>query len=97
MHKGRCLIDCGYQKLHKPVDHILVVVVIADFEGVVEKNVGCGKENGSDYRLFVSLALQPISSYGLLVPRGFVITHNDTLQSVGLLWTNDQLVAETST
>jgi hypothetical protein len=28
--------------------------------------------------------------------RNFVITH-DTLQSVGLLWTSDQLVAETST
>jgi hypothetical protein len=24
-------------------------------------------------------------------------SHSDTLQSVGLLWTNDQLVAETST
>jgi hypothetical protein len=30
-------------------------------------------------------------------PRGFLITHNDEPQSVGLLWTNDQLVAETST
>jgi hypothetical protein len=29
--------------------------------------------------------------------RGFVITHNDAPQSVGLLWTSDQLVAETST
>ena len=29
--------------------------------------------------------------------RGFLITHNDTPQSVGLLWTSDQLVAETST
>jgi len=28
--------------------------------------------------------------------RGFQITHNDTPQSVGLLWTSDQLVAETS-
>jgi hypothetical protein len=26
-----------------------------------------------------------------------VITHNDAPQSVGLLWTNDQLVAETYT
>jgi len=25
------------------------------------------------------------------------ITHNDAAQSVGLLWTSDQLVAETST
>ena len=29
--------------------------------------------------------------------RGFLITHNDAAQSVGLLWTSDQLVAETST
>jgi hypothetical protein len=29
--------------------------------------------------------------------RGFLITHNDTPQSVGLFWTSDQLVAETST
>jgi hypothetical protein len=29
-------------------------------------------------------------------PRGFFITH-DAPQSVGLLWTSDQLVAETST
>ena len=28
---------------------------------------------------------------------GFLITHNDASQSVGLLWTSDQLVAETST
>ena len=29
--------------------------------------------------------------------RGFLITHNDVPQSVGLLWTSDQLVAENST
>jgi hypothetical protein len=29
--------------------------------------------------------------------RGFLITHNDASQSVGLLWTSDQPVAETST
>ena len=28
---------------------------------------------------------------------GFLITHNDAPQSVGLLWTSDQLVAKTST
>ena len=28
---------------------------------------------------------------------GFLITHNNASQSVGLLWTSDQLVAETST
>jgi hypothetical protein len=30
-------------------------------------------------------------------PRGFLITHNDAPPSVGLLWTCDQFVAETST
>jgi hypothetical protein len=36
---------------------------------------------------------------GLWPPRSlrFMITHNDAPQSVGLLWTSDQLVAETST
>jgi hypothetical protein len=29
--------------------------------------------------------------------RGFFFTHNDAPQSVGLLWTSHQLVAETST
>ena len=29
--------------------------------------------------------------------RGFQITHNDAPQAVGLIWTRDQLVAETST
>jgi hypothetical protein len=50
-----------------------------------------------NYYLFnISLALQPSAGYGLLVSRGFLITH-DAPQSVGLLWTSDQLVAETST
>jgi hypothetical protein len=30
-------------------------------------------------------------------PRGFLIIHNDAPQSVGLLWMNDQLIAEIST
>jgi hypothetical protein len=55
--------------------------------------------------LFVFLALQPIvvvfsqpgNGFSLLVFRGFLITHNDAPQSVGLLWTSDQSVAETST
>jgi hypothetical protein len=34
---------------------------------------------------------------GLLISQGFWITHNDAPQSVGLLWTSGQLVAETST
>jgi len=55
--------------------------------------------------LFVFLALQPTvvvtpqPGSGLYPPRfrGFMITHNDALQSVGLLWTSDQSAAETST
>jgi hypothetical protein len=47
--------------------------------------------------LLLSLFLQPSADYGLLVTRDFVITHNDAPQSVGLLWTSDQIVAETST
>jgi hypothetical protein len=47
--------------------------------------------------LYVFLALQPSAGYGLLVSRSFLITHNDAPQSVGLLWTSDQIVAETST
>ena len=53
----------------------------------------------------VVLTLQPIvvvfsqPGSGLYSPRfrGFVITHNDAPQSVGLPWTSDQSVAETST
>jgi hypothetical protein len=47
--------------------------------------------------LLFSVALQPSAGYGLLVTRGFLITHNDAPKSVGQLWTSDQLVAETST
>ena len=51
------------------------------------------------------MALQPIlvvfsqPGSGLLPPRfrGFLITRNDAPQFVGLLWTSDQSVAETST
>jgi hypothetical protein len=45
--------------------------------------------------LWPPVALQPSAVYGL-VSRDIVITHNAP-QSVGLLWTSDQLVAETST
>ena len=32
-----------------------------------------------------------------LHPRGFYVAHNDASQSVGLLWTSDQIVADTPT
>jgi hypothetical protein len=52
--------------------------------------------DGSTIVVLFSLALQPSAGYGLLVSRGFLITH-DAPHSVGLLWSSDQLVAETST
>jgi hypothetical protein len=30
-------------------------------------------------------------------PQGFVITQNDAPQSVGFIWTSDQLISQTST
>jgi hypothetical protein len=47
------------------------------------------------YFIFSGSAAQ----HGLWPPcsRGFLITRNDAPQSVGLQWTSDQLVAETST
>jgi hypothetical protein len=49
--------------------------------------------------LFVCLfwAWQPSSGPRIPRSRGFLITHNDAPQSVELLWTSDQLDAETST
>ena len=54
-------------------------------------------------RLFVSLlvcvfsAQKPPVDHGLLIHEVSKITHNDAPQSVGPLWTSDQLVAEIST
>jgi len=39
----------------------------------------------------------PPVNHGLLILEFFYITLNDASQSVGLLWTSDQLVAETFT
>jgi hypothetical protein len=55
--------------------------------------------------LFVFLALQPlwlyfhspVAGFSLLVFEVLLITHSDAPQSIGLLWTSDQSVAETST
>jgi hypothetical protein len=43
------------------------------------------------------MARQPLWGLGLLIFRGVAITHSDTPHSVGLIWTSDQLVAETTT
>ena len=63
--------------------HSLFVVVVVCFPGVTT-HCGC---------IFHS----PAADFSLLVFRSFLITHNDAPQSVGLLWTSDQSVAETST
>jgi len=47
--------------------------------------------------LFLLVALRPNAGHGLLVPEVFYITYNNAPQLVGLLWTSDQLAAETST
>jgi hypothetical protein len=49
------------------------------------------------YHLFIISGPAAQRGLGLLVSRGFLITHNNAPQSVGLLWTSDQFVAETST
>jgi len=46
---------------------------------------------------FFFVALRPNAGHGLLILEVFYITHNDAPQSLRLLWTSDQLVAETST
>jgi hypothetical protein len=51
---------------------------------------------GSDF--FFLWLDSPIWAWASSFRRGFMITHiGDTSQSVGLLWTRDQLIAETST
>jgi hypothetical protein len=62
-----------------------------------EANVRVGSFCYHIYYLFIFSGTA--AQYGLWPPRprGFLITHNDAPQSVGLLWTSDQLVAETST
>jgi hypothetical protein len=45
--------------------------------------------------IFCGSAAQRV--YGLLVHEVTLITHHDAPQTVGLLWTSDQPVAETST
>ena len=48
------------------------------------------------YNPYGCIFYSPVAGFSLLVFRGFLITHNDAPQSVGLLWTSDQSVAEIS-
>jgi hypothetical protein len=65
----------------------LIIALIAKWNPI--------RKNNRSINFF--LALQPSAGYGLLVLEAFVIPHNDAPQSVGFLWTSEQLVAETST
>jgi hypothetical protein len=49
--------------------------------------------------IIIIIIFRPAAQPGLWPPRSrsFLITNNDQPQSVGLLWTSDQLVADTST
>jgi hypothetical protein len=49
-----------------------------------------------DKLIFFSVTLRPNAGHGLLI-REVSRSHNDALRSVGLLWTSDHLVAETTT
>jgi len=49
------------------------------------------------YIHFFIVALLPNTGHGLLILEVFYTTHNDAAQTVGLLWTSDELVAQTST
>jgi hypothetical protein len=54
---------------------------------------------GHDFKksqFFFPMARQPLVGQGLLIVEA-TRSHSDTPHSVGLLWTRDQLVAETST
>ena len=50
---------------------------------------------GQIANLFFAVALRPNAGHGLFI-LAVSRSHNDAPQSVGLLWTSDQLVAETS-
>ena len=92
MNKENCAL--------KLVDEIILSLLFP-----VSKERGKWEVVLNGIRLFVFLVLQPIvvgfsqpvAGFSLLVFRGFLITYNDAPQSVGLLWTSDQSVAETST
>jgi hypothetical protein len=53
--------------------------------------------NNYYYYYYFMWRCSPVAGYGLLLHEVFEITHKDAPQSVGLLWTSDQLVAETTT
>jgi len=65
----------------------LVINTLSNYTSISNVTVG----------VFFSVALRPNAGQGLLILEVSRIKHNDAPQSVGLLWTSDQLVAETFT
>jgi len=59
------------------------------------QNVGLHDKTNLTIRFFF-VTLRPNAGHGLLILE-VSRSHTTTYQSVGLLWTSDQLVAETST
>jgi len=55
------------------------------------------KSDDVPYNFLFAVALRPNAGHGLLILEVSRSHKNNALQSVGLLWTSDQLVAETST
>jgi hypothetical protein len=76
---------------------ILSMQISPEYLKLKQINPSASFPNRFSLRILFSLALQSSAGYGLLVSRGFLITHSDAPQSVELLWTSDQLVAQTST
>jgi hypothetical protein len=80
-------------------------IIKMDVTNVKIKKICCEFVGFCLFVLFVFLALQPtVVVFSLLGSalkpprvRRFQITHNDAPQSVGLLWTSDQSIADAST
>jgi hypothetical protein len=64
---------------------------------VVSQRTDMRCSSGGWYHLCICFWRDSPSGEGPPRSRGFYITHNYAPQSVGLFWTSDQLVAETST
>jgi len=56
----------------------------------------CTRLHVASDEIIFTVALRPHTGHGLLILE-FPRPHNHATQSVGLLWTRDQLVAKTST
>jgi hypothetical protein len=100
-----------FQRMHISLLHGTVKELDENIDETVarvEADVGY-VENGNSYNanlvfavlldVFWLFVFSARASIGTGPPRlrGLYFTHNDAPQSVGLLWTSDQLVAETST